>query len=273
MADDTANGRVKDANDLLKCWVGEGVEHEEQVRRVRELLAGAAPMAVAAAAWAGAKKGAEKDEATRTAYKIIAMMDKQDQAIYRQRLCDALGVGVRDFNNVVKVSKEGDKKDKEDEEATTTLGGYIQGWLVDYCYDSESHEAKLAWRSPSGVVESGKMVTIEGEKYAASEPTQLMQMGGILFAPDVGPLKTTKELIVTIELFLRKWYFLDNKYLYKLVSYYILFTWLYDSFRALPYLRAMGDAGAGKSEFVKRVGMHIRGRCWWMRWTCTAAGI
>jgi hypothetical protein len=252
---ENTNGKVKDANDLLTCWVKEGVGHEEQVGRVRELLAGARPMAVAAAAWAGEKRGAERDEAVRTAYKVIALMEKQDQAIYRQKLCDALGVGVRDFNNVVKASKEEGKGKDDEQEAVYTLGGVIDGWLVDYCYEAETHEAKLAWRSPSGVVESGKEVTINGERYRAQEPTQLMQMGGIMFAPDVGPLKTTKELIVTIELFLRKWYLLDNKYLYKLVSYYILFTWVFDSFRALPYLRAMGDAGAGKSEFVKRVGM------------------
>ena len=33
-----------------------------------------------------------------------------------------------------------------------------------------------------------------------------------------------------------------------------MLTWVYDCFNALPYLRAMGEAGAGKSELMRRVG-------------------
>lgn len=37
-------------------------------------------------------------------------------------------------------------------------------------------------------------------------------------------------------------------------AYYILLTWLYDELSTLPYLRALGDTGTGKSRFLDVVG-------------------
>jgi hypothetical protein len=40
----------------------------------------------------------------------------------------------------------------------------------------------------------------------------------------------------------------------KIASYYVLFTWVYDSFNELPYLRLRGDPGSGKTRFLLTVG-------------------
>ena len=37
-------------------------------------------------------------------------------------------------------------------------------------------------------------------------------------------------------------------------AYYVLLTWLYDRFNSVPYLRAMGDTGSGKSRFLDTIG-------------------
>lgn len=37
-------------------------------------------------------------------------------------------------------------------------------------------------------------------------------------------------------------------------SHYVLFSWLYDTFNELPYLRVRGDFGSGKSRFLLTVG-------------------
>jgi len=39
-----------------------------------------------------------------------------------------------------------------------------------------------------------------------------------------------------------------------LAAYYVLFTWLYDCFNTVPYLRALGDYGTGKSRLKDVVG-------------------
>ena len=49
-------------------------------------------------------------------------------------------------------------------------------------------------------------------------------------------------------------YLFETKYMAKIISYYVLMSWVFDSFEALCYLRAMGDAGSGKSELMKRIG-------------------
>ncbi len=40
----------------------------------------------------------------------------------------------------------------------------------------------------------------------------------------------------------------------QVASYYVLFTWVYDAFNELPYLRLRGDTGSGKTRFLLTVG-------------------
>lgn len=40
----------------------------------------------------------------------------------------------------------------------------------------------------------------------------------------------------------------------KVAAYYVLFSWIYDSFNELPYLRVRGDTGSGKTRFLLIVG-------------------
>ena len=40
----------------------------------------------------------------------------------------------------------------------------------------------------------------------------------------------------------------------KIASYYVLLSWVYDSFNTLPYLRLRGDPGSGKTRFLLIVG-------------------
>src|SRR6185369_1755469 len=39
-----------------------------------------------------------------------------------------------------------------------------------------------------------------------------------------------------------------------IASAYALFTWIYDAFNEVPYLRVRGDFGTGKSRFLQTVG-------------------
>lgn len=40
----------------------------------------------------------------------------------------------------------------------------------------------------------------------------------------------------------------------EIASYYVLFSWVYDVFRELPYLRVRGDFGSGKSRVLQTIG-------------------
>ena len=39
-----------------------------------------------------------------------------------------------------------------------------------------------------------------------------------------------------------------------IASYYVLFSWVYDSFNELPYLRVRGDTGSGKTRCLLTIG-------------------
>jgi hypothetical protein len=166
MADDNTNGRViKDANDLLRWGMADwcvyppeqGSEEgqaqvAELVGRQRErallLLKGARTLAEEAAGWAGQAEGAEKDQRVKTAFGIIKQLPKVERSVYRERLVDLLGIGVREYNDILKAAM-GDKEGAEGPEIVVeTLGGFYDGWLLEYVFDAGEKRGKLAYRDP-----------------------------------------------------------------------------------------------------------------------------
>jgi hypothetical protein len=61
------------------------------------------------------------------------------------------------------------------------------------------------------------------------------------------------ELLGEINKFIEKYLDIDEDYR-RFACYYILLSWVYDRFYSLPYLRAIGDFGVGKSRFLDVVG-------------------
>ncbi len=61
------------------------------------------------------------------------------------------------------------------------------------------------------------------------------------------------DLVNEIEDFIYRYLDVSDSYR-KLASYYVLLTWVYDCFEVLPYLRALGDYGTGKTRFQKVIG-------------------
>jgi hypothetical protein len=61
------------------------------------------------------------------------------------------------------------------------------------------------------------------------------------------------DLVNEIEDFIYRYLDVSDSYR-KLASYYVILTWVYDCFEVLPYLRALGDYGTGKTRFQKVIG-------------------
>lgn len=250
-----AEHEVKDANDLLRGCAQREIEAEHQAEGVQAALNTSPTYAEVIATWAGQQEGADRDAALREAMGVIVQMDEISRAQYQVALSRALGITQREFARMVKTVVDATKKGSRNTNIETTLGGPIHGWLVEYLYDAEEHRSALAWRDPNGHVDSGDYVEIEGVRYEPMEPTDTFKNGGVLFPSKLGQLKSTGELVGYIETFISSVYLLSSKIDAKIMSYYALLTWIYDSFNAIPYLRAMGEAGAGKSELLRRVGL------------------
>lgn len=244
--------QAKDANDWLQAMQAKELDQEAQVKNAHAALAAAATIVEVAANWAGRMKGADKDQATRSVFGLISKMDKFSQQQYRKDLCELLGINVRDFNAILKttLTKDEDRPD----EIVETLGGYIDGWLIEYIFDPEQVKARFAYRDPEGAVGTADHLDIGEVRYIPKRVNAFVTGGGVQFASDLGQLKSTRELVAIVENFINQHYLMPGRYLSRIVAYYVLLTWVYDAFNAICYLRAVGEAGAGKSELMRRVG-------------------
>jgi hypothetical protein len=75
----------------------------------------------------------------------------------------------------------------------------------------------------------------------------------VLFPTGPEEYGSEAELVAEIRAFIHR--FVDVSPTFEEIgSYYVLFSWLYDSFNELPYLRVRGDYGSGKSRFLLTLG-------------------
>jgi DNA primase len=246
---------VKDANDLLKELIAIGRDHKQQVDSVTLLITKCLTYVEEYCDWVGRQEGADKETALKSAYKLITRMSDTERGIYQKNLSDRMKINQQELKRVVKAMLGDKKEDKKDRNTTYTRGGVIDGWLVELTYDPEDDSTCLAWRDPEGHIDTGRTVQINKTVYEAFPADEAMIKGAIQFPSKLGEKMVTGELVKYIEAYVRKNYLLAKDLDVKIMSYYPVLTWLYQSFNAIPYLRAMGDAGAGKSELLRRLGL------------------
>ena len=246
---------VKDANDLLRGLAQAGKSEDEQERLIKQVVERAPMFVDVVSAWAGAQEGAARDEAMKQAVATIARMDEFARSQHKSRLAKILQVSMRELDRMVKTISSQAEKIARGGEPVYTWGGYVDGWLLEYLYDIESDQALLAWRDPDGAVDSGNGVSINGRYYEAYPPNAVLRSGGVIFPSALGELKPIRELVTYISMYLSSIYLLPSEKTGRLIAYWVMTTWLYDSFETVIYLRAMGGAGAGKSELMRRIGL------------------
>lgn len=77
---------------------------------------------------------------------------------------------------------------------------------------------------------------------------------GILLPSWVDAYQDDQKLLSEVEDFINHYLDLPHPFYLKLVSHYIFLTWVYDKNSVIPYLRALGDYGSGKTRFVQVIG-------------------
>lgn len=86
-----------------------------------------------------------------------------------------------------------------------------------------------------------------------SPQNNLIRHRVVLFPSAVQEYRDEQTLITDVQAFIHR--YVDVSPLFeRLSSYYVLFSWLYDDFNELPYLRLLGDTGSGKTRFLLAVG-------------------
>jgi hypothetical protein len=246
---------VKDSNDILRAFVTHELPEDEQAGHAQLLLDRSPVMTELVSSWAGARDGSTRDAAIKTAVGLINKLDAFGLAQQKDRLAKLLQVTSRNLGNLLKVEKELSKTNHGGEPIYSWASGvYIDGWLLEYLYNPEEHTSSLAWRDPDGKVDCGPGVSINGNWYEAFPPDDNFK-GNLYYPSALGNKKSLRELIVYLRMYLTSVYIMPSEEMTRLVAYWILLTYLYDCFNSTIYIRAIGDSGSGKSEFIYRVGL------------------
>lgn len=269
-----------DANDLLKQWNEAGDTAEGQRARIQGMMAVAQPLIERMAAAAGMlRDGLDEDDTWSAEYEtavdqVVAMMmslDEKTQGRYKNKLARKLRMPIRDFNNALAGKKRDSKKKKEDEiPVLPTFGGWFRDgesmYFVDYWLDFGDKRGMLVWRDPQGNIKSGrelvvnnghkyKLVPVEPEEEPMIWPALGQESASVIMPPGCHdkPVELGAVLREVID-FIKQQYLFDEERTPFIIGIQIINSWVYENFRTLSYLRAIGDKGAGKSELMRRAG-------------------
>lgn len=128
--------------------------------------------------------------------------------------------------------------------------------LYEMVFDRKENKTSFSKMDRGGNLEALiEEVEIEGRKYKPLPPSyNLVEKDVILFPSLATPYTNEEEILKDIQTFIHK--YLDISEVFEqIATYYVLFTWMFDKFNEVPYLRAIGDFGSGKSRFIQAIGI------------------
>ena len=247
---------AKDAND----WLKEGATAEQVNARLREATSYIDMIAC------GVPVADDRDEALRHLVELASRLTEFQLSTRRDELAKAAGVGLRQFDKLLK-TVETEQQQQEVEQQVEAVERYAPGGVVHTDAgpvvfeaivvnegDNGARRSAFVVRWPDGRTETVRSLEAGGIVYVPYEATTpLIEKGVVLLPSGLGEYESTQALVTEIRGFIHA--FLDISPLYeRIAAYYVLLSWLFDCFTVLPYLRALGDYGTGKSRFLETIG-------------------
>jgi hypothetical protein len=143
---------------------------------------------------------------------------------------------------------------KRHKQKATYLSSFMAGAdIVEMVYDEPTQHTQLAVFT-NGVVSYHESVTVKGVRLKPLSPqSDVVRKKVILFPSRATEYGTEARLIADIQDFIHR--YLDiSPFFEQIAAYYVLLSWTYDAFNEVPYLRALGDYGSGKTRFLLVIG-------------------
>jgi hypothetical protein len=137
---------------------------------------------------------------------------------------------------------------------TPTVSSVLQdGTLIEMVYRPEERRTLLCI-AKEGQVRYETSIMDDGKRLVPYSPeNNLLKNEVVLFPSEVAEYESEQALVAEIRQFIHR--YVDVSPLFEeIMSYYVLFTWVYDAFNELPYLRLRGDTGTGKTRFLLTAG-------------------
>ena len=129
--------------------------------------------------------------------------------------------------------------------------------IVEMVYNSKKEETRFAVFKDNKI--AYKKSVLDREKNIKLFPipaeNNLIKNNMVLFPSTAQKYqdRNEKDLIEDVQKFIHK--YLDiSPFFEEIATYFVLFTWAHDKFNEVPYLRAIGDYGVGKSRFLFTIG-------------------
>jgi hypothetical protein len=152
------------------------------------------------------------------------------------------------------LAKKPPEKQKRSPAPFPTASGVFGDAIVEMVYRPEERRtAFVVWREGAWRLEP-RFSPEPGRLLAPYSPhNNLLKHEVILLPSEPAEYGSESELAGEIQAFIHR--YVDVSPLFeRIASYYVLFSWVYDSFNELPYLRLRGDPGSGKTRFLLTVG-------------------
>ncbi len=152
--------------------------------------------------------------------------------------------------------ENGTEKEKPVNVIQTSFKALSDGTLLEMCYNPERSPFKFFARfnPATGEVDYPASVPLEDQGAMIAPYEDRMPDEGVILLPsEATPYESVAILLNEVRAFIHRYVGVSVVY-EQLAAYYVLLSWVYDSFNVLPYLRALGDWGTGKSRFLTVVG-------------------
>lgn len=136
----------------------------------------------------------------------------------------------------------------------TVSGLFDNDTILETIYQPEGRcTVFVLWQDGKWKIEPSLAVDPTHRLVPYSSDNNLIKNQVVLLPSGPEEYGSEEKLVNEIQNFIHR--YVDISPLFeKIVSYYVLFTWVYDGFNELPYLRVRGDYGSGKTRFLLAVG-------------------
>jgi hypothetical protein len=131
---------------------------------------------------------------------------------------------------------------------------FDDGVILEMVYQpAEKRSMFVLWKDGEWKTETGFSTSPFHRLVPYSPNNNLILNEVVLFPSEPEEYGSEEQLLAEIQSFIHR--YVDVSPLFeKIASYYVLFSWVYDRFNELPYLRLRGDPGSGKTRFLLTVG-------------------
>lgn len=127
------------------------------------------------------------------------------------------------------------------------------GTHVETIFDPDSATTSFATQQADRQSQQAS-IDRSGVTYVPVRPgNDLIKHKALLFPSSPAPIGTVEELLAEIDAYIGQYLSLPED-ARRLAGAYVILSWLYDTFRELPYLRFRGDYGTGKTRALIVVG-------------------